>query len=91
MESFSIGESMEVEIKIEKEHGDSVEVLHAEEMTMNMAMALAHDATMNLAANDYFTTIRIITPTPDAIFSFSRTESTFLVCLNGKPYTEKEL
>ena len=80
-----------MKVKIEVECGDSLKTLHNEEMTVDRALDLASNAVENLAIDDYHTIIRIITPIPNAVFSFSRTESTILICLNGKPYAEKEL
>ncbi len=77
-------------IRIEKVHGDSLEVLHVKDMSVYEAMDLASEATLALDADDYFTVVRIIPPIPDTVFSFGRTESTIQISLNGKPYAEKE-
>lgn len=80
-----------MKIRIEKEHGDSLTVLHTREMTVSEAMGLAESAVLDLGPDEYSTVIRMNTPNPNVVFSFSRTETTILICLNGKPHAERKL
>ena len=80
----------ELDMKIIKEHGDTEEVLHEGVMIVDAALDLAEAAVQSLDPDDYYTIIHVIPPM-GCVFSFSRTETTILVCLDGKPHAESPL